>query len=187
MRLSALTLIVIFGMVNFAQADDDHWPALVPGEIIVLKALELAPDKLRVAAGLIGEKIPSVEFTFFKAPKSRDYVVVSPCCGVSGVHAALFEFVDGEVRQVGLAVGDPRLGFTTQVLPDEITVDPDAKSIRAHVGTPTCEDGEWRYFYSFDAADHLYMRSAIDTSCEHLGIRELYHARQVDVGKWWNK
>ena len=179
--------MIFFSSTNFVQADEITWPALMPGEIKVLNGLELVPTKLRAAAGFLTEKIPSVAFTYFKAPKGRDYVVVAPCCGKDATHAALFEFVGGEVRQVGLPVGDPRLGFTTQVLPDEITVDPDAKSIRAHVGTPTCEDGEWRYFYSFDAADRLYMRSAIDTSCEHLGIRELYHARQVDVGKWWNR
>ncbi len=186
-RLSALMLMTLFGMMNIAQADDIIWPAIAPGEIKVTKTIELVPSKLRVAAGLITEQTSNVEFTFFKAPKGRDYVVVTPCCGVSDAHAALFEFVGGNVQPVGLAVGDPRLGFTTQVLPDEITVDPDAKSIRAHVGTSTCEDGEWRYFYSFDAADRLYLRSAIDTSCEHLGIRELYHAKQVDVGKWWNR
>ena len=186
-RLSVFVLMTIFGMINVAQADDIMWPALAPGEIKVINEIGFVPNKLRIGAGLAAEQPSNVEFTFFKAPKGRDYVVVTPCCGVSGTHAALFEFVGGNVQPVGLAVGDPRLGFTAQVLPDEITVDPDAKSIRAHVGTPTCEDGEWRYFYSFDASDRLYLRSAIDTSCEHLGIRELYHASQVDVGKWWNR
>ncbi len=180
-------LMTIFGMINVAQADDIMWPVLAPGEIKVTKAIERVPNKLRVAAGLIAEQPLNVEFTFFMAPKGRNYVIVTPCCGVSDAHAALFEFIGGNVQSVGLAVGDPRLGFTTQVLPDEITVDPDAKSVRAHVGMPSCEDGEWRYFYSFDAADRLYLRSVIDTSCEHLGVRELYHASQVNVGKWWNR
>ena len=187
MRLLALTMITFIDTANSSQAEDIAWPKLNQGEIRVSTDMALVPTQLRAVAGITAEKISNVSFTYFKAPKGRDYVVVTPCCGVGASHAALFEFVGGEVRQVGLTVGDPRLGFTTQVLPDEITVDADAKSIRAHVGTPTCEDGEWRYFYSFDAADRLYLRSVIDTSCEHLGIRELYHAKQVDVGKWWNR
>ena len=187
MRFLALCLLIFLGFLNAAQAEEITWPELKSGEIRILNGPAAMPARLLAAAALVDEKSQAVSSTYFKAPMGRDYVVVSPCCGVGASHAALFEFVGGEVRQVGLPVGDPRLGFTTQVLPDEITVDPDAKSIRAHVGTPTCEDGEWRYFYSFDAADRLYMRSAIDTSCEHLGIRELYHARQVDVGKWWNR
>ena len=177
----------IFYSGGFVSADDIAWPLLQMGEIKVSNSMEAVPRKLRVAAEIPLDSGSKIEFTYFKAPKGRDYVVVTPCCGVNASHAALFEFVDGNVRQVGLAVGDPRLGFTTQVLTDDITVDADAKSIRAHVGTPTCEDGEWRYFYSFDEADRVTLRSVIDTSCEHLGIRELYHSRQVDVGKWWNR
>ena len=178
-------LTAMVRLTCFAYADDTLWPALKPGEVKVSNSLQMAPGKLRAAAGLPALANSEITFTYFQAPKGRDYVVVSPCCGLGGTAAALFEFLEGEVRQVGLAVGDPRLGFTTQIQPDEITVEPDATSIQAHVSTPTCEDGEWRYYYSFDAADRLYMRSVIDTSCEHLGIRELYHAPQVDVGKWW--
>ena len=186
-HLAALALLILIYPVGFAWADDIAWPALQSGEIKVFHSWQLASAKLRIAAEFPTVGNPDMEFTYFKAPKGRDYVVVTPCCGESANHAALFEYVDGNVRQVGLPVGDPRLGFTTQVLPNEITVDADAKSIRAHVKTPSCEDGEWRYFYTFDAADRLTLRSVIDTSCEHLGIRELYHSPQVDVGKWWNK
>ncbi len=187
MRLWALTLVALVNAALVAQAGDIAWPILKPGEIRVLTDMALVPTQLRLAARLNAAKISNISLTYFKAPKGRDYVVVWPCCGFGASRAALFEFAGGTAQQVGLAVGDPRLGFTTQVLPDEISVDADAKSIRAHVSTPTCEDGDWRYFYSFDAADRVYLRSVIDTSCEHLGIRELYHETQVDVGKWWNK
>jgi hypothetical protein len=66
-------------------------------------------------------------------------------------------------------------------------VDAGAVGLRAHVETPSCEDGDWRYYYTFDNADRVVLRSVIDTSCLHLGVRELYHSRDVDVGKWWQK
>ena len=177
--------LIMIEFVTPAYAEEMAWPKMASGEKIVLTELAQVPTQLRDAARLNMVSGTAVEFTFFKAPKGHDYVIVTPCCGSDQDHAALFEFSDGVVRPVGLSVGDPRLGFTTQIPLDEITLAPDIKSIRTHVNTPTCEDGDWRYYYSFDEADRLYLRSAIDTSCEHLGIRELYRAHKVDVGKWW--
>ena len=177
-----------FTIIEFASptyADEMAWPKMASGEKIILTELAQVTAQLRDAVRLNMVSGTAVEFTFFKAPKGRDYVIVTPCCGSDRDHTALFEFSDGVVRPVGLPVGDPRLGFTTQIPLDEITLAPDAKSIRTHVNTPTCEDGDWRYYYSFDEADRLYLRSAIDTSCEHLGIRELYRARKFEIGQWW--
>jgi hypothetical protein len=190
MVLAAQKFVFVFAliMIEFTSptyADEIAWPKMASGEKIILTELAQVPTQLRDAARLSMVSGTAVEFTFFKAPKGRDYVIVTPCCGSDQNHAALFEFSDGVVQPVGLPVGDPRLGFTTQISPDEITLGPDAQSIRTHVSKLTCEEGDWRYYYSFDEADRLYLRSAIDTSCEHLGTRELYRAHKVDVGKWW--
>ena len=150
MRWSVIAMIAVVGLAHGAQAEDLTWPDLKPGETKVFSDWTLAPAKLREAAGFTVENRSAVEFTYFKAPKGRDYVIVTPCCGSDQDHAALFEFSDGVVQPVGLPVGDPRLGFTTQIPLDEITLAPDAKSIRTHVSTPTCEDGDWRYYYSFE-------------------------------------
>ena len=183
----ALTVVAVLVMAATARAEGLDWPNIAVGERLVLTSRSQIPFKLHGAAGLSTEATTPIELTFFKAPKGRDYVIVSPCCGADENHAALFDLASGMVRQVGLAVGDPRLGFTTQVAPTDIRLGEDLKSIRAHVATTSCEDGDWRYFYNFDEADRLYLRSAIDTSCEHLGVRELYHARNAEVGKWWIK
>src|SRR5665213_2716758 len=123
-------------MIEFTSptyADGMAWPKMASGEKIILTKLAQVPIQLRDAARLSMVSGTAVEFTFFKAPKGSDYVIVTPCCGSDQNHAGLFEYSDGLVQPVGLPVGDPRLGFTTQISPDEITLDPDAQSIRTHV------------------------------------------------------
>ena len=91
------------------------------------------------------------------------------------------------MKSVSLVMGDPRQGFKLQEQASHIVVKKAADAFVARVDLPTCEDGSWSYYYRFDETDKPTLLSVIDTSCLHLGVREFYHAKNVDLGHWWMK
>jgi hypothetical protein len=171
-----------------AQAEEDVWPNLKRGEIRVIEDFQKVSVLVRGAAGF-SDSAPQhkTNFTFFKAPHGHDFLIVDPCCGENGKNASLFEFANAEVKNFELVMGDPRVGFKVQAQADAINVDAGAVSLRARIAFPNCEDGMWTYYYRFDENDKPTLLSVIDTSCAHLGVREFYHAKNVDVGHWWMK
>jgi len=188
-QLALIAMVAVMSGSVHAQADGVQWPVLKPGEVKIVEDLAQVPAITREAAGNTSADDLShkVTFTFFKAPQGRDFVVIDPCCGPKGNGASLFEFSESMVKAVALAVGDPRAGFHAQAHADSIRVDAGAAALRARIAFPDCEDGVWGYYYHFDEADRPVLLSVIDTSCAHLGVRELYHAMNIDLGHWWQR
>ena len=184
---AAILLIAMAGLILPAKAQENVWPSLAPGEVKTVDDISKISDLVLQAAGLTAAPQRKIQFTFFKAPHGHNFLIINPCCGESGKGSSLFEWRDGAVKVIGLVMGDPRLGFTAQGQADDIKIAANAASLRAGVYRAECEDGIWTYYYHFDEADRLTLLSVIDTSCAHLGVRELYHARDVDVGHWWMK
>ncbi len=181
--MRALIALLMMFMAGSAMAAENIWPKLSVGEVRVVNDIEKVPALVFGVAGAQHK----TQFTFFKAPKGHDFVIVDPCCGEAGRASSLFER-DGEVlKSVGLVMGDPRLGFSMQNQAAHIGVDDGAVALRARIDLGDCEAGMWTYYYQFDSADRLTLLSVIDTSCTHLGVRELFHARDVDLGHWWMK
>jgi hypothetical protein len=186
--LFAIVLSVMASSAILASAAENAWPQLAPGESKVIEDINMIPAKVLAAAGLdVSAARRGVNFTFFKAPHGRDFVIIAPCCGDGGQGTALFQLADGTLKPVELVLGDPRLGFTAQGHASGISVDAGVVALRARIEFNDCENGVWGYYYRFGEGDRLTLLSVIDTSCEHLGVRELYHVRDVDVGHWWQK
>ena len=184
--LAATALLTAAIFATPARADDNMWPQLAPGEVRVVDDVSKISGPLLAAVGLSVQSAKrDIKFTFFTAPHGHHFVIVTPCCGETGNGAALFELNNAVIKQVDLVMGNPLLGFTSEGLADDIKVDDGAIALRSHVGFPDCEDGVWGYYYRFNDGDRPTLLSVIDTSCAHLGIRELYHAKSVDVGNWW--
>lgn len=187
--MTKLALIVALLLTTSApaMADEVPWPKLEPGDVKVL-AGDAVPALVREAAGFAApaELPKDVKITAFMAAHRGEYLIVSPCCGKQGGGASFFAYVDGKLRSEALTVGDPRKGFTTQPFADSITVDPGAKALRARIEFSDCEAGVWGYYYQFDEIDRPQLVSAIDTSCAHLGVRELWH-NKAGVGHWWQR
>ena len=187
--LALIAALAVMGHGATAVADDEAWIKLQPGEVKVIEDAGKVPPLARAAAGYAPDEIISrvISFTFFKAPHGRELVVVNPCCGEKGNGASLFEYTQGVTKSVELSLGDPREGFIAQAHADMIHVEPAAKALSARIGLADCEDGVWSYYYQFDDADRPVLLSVIDTSCEHLGVRELYRAKNSVLGHWWMK
>ena len=184
---STLAIFAAVAGVTHAQADEELWPKLGVGEIKFIDGVSKVYELAAEAAGF-GAGVPArgdIKFTFFKAPHGHDFLIISPCCGENGNGARLFQFSNAVVQPVDLVMGDPRVGFTAQGQAGNISVDDGAVALRARISFSECEQGVWSYYYRFDAEDRLTLLSVIDTSCEHLGVRELYHIKDVDIGHWW--
>ena len=179
-------LTVMIAATN-VLAEEELWPKLSAGELKTIEDANQVSSMVHAAAGYAaGATIPrQISFTFFKAPHGRDLLIIDPCCGANGNGASLFEYSDGEVKPVGLSMGDPRAGFVAQNHANVIRVELEAKVLTARIAFADCETGVWSYYYRFDEADRPVLLSAIDTNCEHLGVRELYHAKNIDLGHWW--
>ena len=186
MRLNAAILFfALTGNIVSAQGQENLWPKLDLGEVKTIDDPSKIPVLGLKAAGIAATPQQPIRFTFFKAPHGHDFVIINPCCGKTGEAESLFERDGSDLRAIGLTMGDPRAGFTLQEQADDIRIDAGALALRARVNFANCEDGVWTYYYRFDEADKLILVSVIDTSCGHLGVRELYHAKNVDVGHWW--
>ena len=184
--LAATALLTAAIFATPARADDNMWPQLVPGEVRVIDDVSKLSGPVLAAVGFSAQpEKRDIKFTFFTAPHGHHFMIASPCCGETGKGAALFEMNNAVIKPVDLVMGDPRLGFTSQGLADDIQVDDGAVAVRSRVGFSDCEDGDWGYYYRFDDGDRLTLMSVIDTGCTHIGVRELYHAKNIDVGKWW--
>ncbi|MEP6826785.1 MAG: hypothetical protein ABJA10_01785 [Aestuariivirga sp.] len=190
--MKGLMLVAVFaamGVTTNVLADDEVWPKLNAGEVKTVDDVSQVPPLAREAAGLSADAVIShkISFTFFKAPHGRELLIIDPCCGASGNGTSLFEYSEAVVKPVALSVGDPREGFIAQAYAEIIHVEPGAKTLRARIAFGDCEDGVWSYYYRFDEADRPVLLSVIDTSCGHLGVRELYRAKNSDLGHWWQK
>jgi hypothetical protein len=181
--VKAFATIVFLMMVGFAFADEKAWPKLLDGDVRVLEDIQKIPPLVLSVAGDQQKR----QFTFFRTPHGNDFVIINPCCGAAGKGSTLFQYEAGALKPVALVMGDPRLGFTAQGQAGDIKIAPDATSIRAFVYHANCEDGIWTYYYRFDEGDKLTLLSVIDTSCTHLGVREFYRAKNIDLGHWWMK
>jgi hypothetical protein len=169
-----------------AVADEVLWPELAPGGVKTIDDSSKVSSLALAAAGIGATPVRrDIQFTFFKAPHGHDFVIIKPCCDDTRSNATLFQLDKGVVKPVELIVGDPRSGFAAQAQADSIKVDDGALALRARVAFATCEIGVWGYYYRFDDSDQLRLLSVIDTGCSHLGVREFYHAKDVDVGHWW--
>ena len=187
MKTLALTAAALIAISSAAWGDEVLWPTLNPGDVKVLSG-DAVPAFVREAAGYAApaELPKDVRITAFMGPHRGEYLIISPCCGPQGGGAKLFAHIGDGLRDESIVVGDPRRGFTTQPFADAITVDPGAKAVRARIVNSDCEVGTWGYYYQFDEIDRLALASAIDTSCAHLGVRELYHSN-AKLGHWWQK
>ena len=184
---AALALIVMAAFILPACAEENAWPSLAVGEIKKIDDATKISAQVLGAAGFASPPKHHIEFTFFKALHGQDYLIIDPCCGEHGNDASLFQRSDAALKSVDLVMGDPRQGFTLQEQASHLTVKAGAKALLARVDWPTCEDGSWTYYYQFNEADRPVLLSVIDTSCLHLGVREFYHAKNVDLGHWWLK
>ena len=188
--MKSLMLVAVFALLSaptHAQADQGSWPTLNAGEVKTVEDGSQVPTLAREAAGFSADAVNShkVSFTFFTAPHGRELLIINPCCGADGSGTSLFEYSEAVVKPVALSVGDPREGFIAQAHAEMIHVEPGAKTLRARITFGDCEDGVWSYYYRFDEADRPVLLSVIDTSCGHLGVRELYRAKNSDLGHWW--
>ena len=184
---AALIFLVMAAFVVPACAEENVWPNIAAGEIKKIDdAAKISADILN-AAGLTSSPNHPIEFTFFKAPHGQDYLIIDPCCGEHGNSASLFQRTDVAMKPTPLVMGDPRQGFKLQEQASHISVKKSADAFVARVDLPTCEDGSWSYYYRFDEKDQPTLLSVIDTSCLHLGVREFFHAKNVDLGHWWMK
>ncbi len=184
---AALTFLVMAAFGVPACAEDGAWPIIAVGEIKKIDDAAKISAHILSAAGLTSSPNHPIEFTFFKAPHGQDYLIIDPCCGEHGNSASLFQRTNIGMKSESLVMGDPRQGFKLQEQASHITVKKSADAFVARVDLPTCEDGSWSYYYRFDENDRPTLLSVIDTSCLHLGVREFYHAKNVDLGHWWMK
>jgi len=176
---------VLVSMSSGVWADEVYWPTLNPGDVKVLSG-DAVPGFVRDAAGYPApaELPKDVKITAFMGPHRGEFAIISPCCGSNGGGAKIFSLIGDHLRDESITVGDPRNGFTTQPYADSITVDPDAKAVRAKIVNSDCDKGTWGYYYQFDEIGRLQLTSVIDTGCAHLGVREFYHTASRP-SHWW--
>ena len=184
---AALTFLVMAVFVVPAFAEDVSWPDISVGEVKKIDDASKISTSILGTAGLNQSPNHPIEFTFFKAPHGQDYLIIDPCCGEQGNSASLFQRTQAGVKPVALMMGDPRTGFKLQEQASHISLRKSVDAFVARVDFPTCEEGTWSYYYHFDETDNPTLISVIDSSCLHLGVREFYHAKNVDLGHWWMK